>query len=137
MSDKKLSPKELFVKTLPFVWAKLIIQGLALLAGALFIVGGILLLSKFPNLGIVTLIFIAIGASAYLLIVRYLGYLVDAGHVAVLVDAVTTGSVVENQVQYGKNKVLERFATSSVFFALDRLMHGAVKQVQRDRKSVV
>jgi len=60
-----------------------------------------------------------------------MGYLVKAGHVAVLAETVTTGKVPENQVNYGKEKVKKRFATSNIYFAVDKLVSGSVKQIQR------
>ena len=137
MPEKTFTPRELFVKTLPFVWAKLIVQAIALVVGGLLIWGGIFLLSRNTAMGLVTLIFIVIGASVYMLIVRYMGYLIKAGHIAVLTEAVTTGVIPDNQVEYGKNKVKERFATSSVFFVLDKLIRGAVKQVQKGLTKLV
>jgi len=35
------------------------------------------------------------------------------------------------QVSYGKAKVKERFATSNIYFAVDKLVTGAVKQIQK------
>ncbi|MDR3288627.1 MAG: zinc ribbon domain-containing protein, partial [Peptococcaceae bacterium] len=51
--------------------------------------------------------------------------------IAVIVEAVTTGRVPDNQVAYGKQMVTERFATSNIYFAVDKLVSGAVKQIQR------
>jgi len=62
---------------------------------------------------------------------RYFGYLVKAGHIAVIAEAVVTGKIPDNQIAYGKNMVIERFATANVFFLIDGLVSGAVKQLQR------
>jgi len=61
---------------------------------------------------------------------HYFGYLVKAGHIAVIAETLKTGRVPANQVQYGKQKVSERFATSNIYFAVDSLVTGAVKQIQ-------
>lgn len=65
-----------------------------------------------------------------LVLMHYAGYLVKAGHIAVIAEACKTGKFPANQVEYGKSKVKERFATSNVYFALDKLMTSAIKQIQ-------
>ena len=57
--------------------------------------------------------------------------MLKAGHVAVITEAVTTGRVPDNQIAYGKERVKERFLTSNVFFVIDKLVGGAVRQLQR------
>lgn len=128
-----MTTNSLFKKTMPFVWAKLIL-------GAVSVVASILLLAIL--LGIAALIdspavmwiFVVIWISANRVINfflnQYFGYLIKAGHVAVIAEAVTSGQVPDNMVEYGKNKVKERFATSNVYFLVDKLVKGAVKQIQ-------
>jgi len=62
---------------------------------------------------------------------HYIGYMLKAGHIAVITEAVTTGQVPANQMAYGKKIVLERFATSNIYFAVDKLVNGTMKQIQR------
>lgn len=62
---------------------------------------------------------------------HYIGYLVKAGHVAVITIAFQTGQVPANPFETGKTMVKERFGTSNVYFALDKLVAGSVKQLQR------
>jgi hypothetical protein len=61
---------------------------------------------------------------------HYAGYMIKAGHVAIIATAVTTGNVPDNQVEVAKKIVAERFATSNIYFAVDSLVSGAVKQLQ-------
>ena len=61
---------------------------------------------------------------------HYGGYLVKAGHVAVIAEAMKTGQIPANQVSYGKQLVLERFLTANVYFAVDKLVGTAIKQIQ-------
>jgi hypothetical protein len=63
-------------------------------------------------------------------LMHYVGYLVKAGHIAVVAEALTTGRVPDDQVAYGKKMVSDRFATSNIFFVVDKLVAGAVKQLQ-------
>jgi hypothetical protein len=88
----------------------------------------------FKNDGVYTIMFfIWLGATGVVnfALNRYMGYLVKAGHIAVITEAITTGRVPDNQVAYGKQMVKERFAASNVYFAVDGLVSGAVRQIQR------
>ena len=62
---------------------------------------------------------------------HYIGYLVKAGHVAVIAMAYQTGYVPAKPFEMGKTMVKERFGTSNVYFALDKLVAGSIKQLQR------
>lgn len=66
----------------------------------------------------------AVGISQY-----YLGYLLKAGHIAAVTTLVTTGSLPENPFEYGVGMVKKKFATAAAYFAVDRLVSGAVKQI--------
>ncbi|MDR3299036.1 MAG: zinc ribbon domain-containing protein [Candidatus Accumulibacter sp.] len=125
---------DVFAKTMPFVWAKLLL-GLAavLISAALFgiLMGLAWLFNSEGVTGIMFLIWIsAIGVVRFVLM-HYIGYMLKAGHIAVITVAVTTGQVPANQVSYGKQRVTERFATSNIYFAVDKLVSGAVKQIQK------
>jgi hypothetical protein len=65
------------------------------------------------------------------LLMHYFGYIVKAGHVAIISKAVTTGEIPNDQFSEAKKMVSERFITSNVFFALDKLVDGAVRQLSR------
>ena len=117
---------------MPFVWTKLLLGGATVLVC-------VILLAIFMGLGwlfgdtAIVIMFIlwlgSIGAVRYF-IMRAMGYLVKAGHIAVIAEACFTGQVPANQVAYGKEMVTKRFATSAIYFAVDQLISGAVKQIQ-------
>lgn len=125
---------EIYAKTSKFMWMKLGLglgMGLvSLLSFALLI--GIGVLTK--NIVVLYVMFL-IWAGGILGLTRfinhYIGYLIKAGHVAVITEAVTSGKIPDNQFEFGKNAVKERFATSNVYFLVDKLVGGAVKQVQK------
>jgi len=127
-----MTANQLFSKTMPFVWAKL------LLGGATVLISGILLAIfmglgwLFGDTGMVIMFILWVSATGVVrfAIMHYLGYLVKAGHIAVIAEAISTGRVPDNQVAYGKEVVTRRFATSNVYFAIDKLVSGAVKQIQ-------
>jgi hypothetical protein len=135
----KLTPREVFFKTMPFAWAKLLL-GLATVAASAVIFAiltGIAWLLKSESAGIVMIIIWAAATGVINFVLNhYLGYMVKAGHVAVITEAVTTGNVPDNQVEYGKRAVKERFLTSNVYFVLDKLVAAAVRQLQRAVKKI-
>jgi hypothetical protein len=145
---------EIFFKTMPFVMAKLLLGLITVLLSAILF--GILLgiawlffggagsgsvdaakdggiFSAMSGGMILIMLSIWVGGTSLIrfLIMHYLGYLVKAGHIAVIAEAVTTGRVPDNQVSYGKRMVTERFATSNIYFLVDKLVGGAVKQIQK------
>ncbi len=124
---------QLFRKTMPFAIAKLVLGAATILISVVLLAILLLIGSLFGGGGLAICIIIWIGATGVIrfAIMHYFGYLVKAGHVAVLAEAVTTGKVPDNQVNYGKEAVKKRFATSNVYFAVDKLVSGAVKQIQR------
>ena len=125
---------ELFSKTMPFVWAKLLLGLLTVVVSAVLfgILFGIAVLFSSGTVSIVMIIiWLGLTGVVRFVILHYFGYLVKAGHIAVLAEAVTTGHVPSDQVAYGKQCVKERFVTANVFFAIDKLVSGAVKQIQK------
>lgn len=124
---------QLFRKTMPFALAKLVLGAATILISVVLLAILLGIGYLFGEGGMAICILIWIGATGFVrfAIMHYFGYLVKAGHVAVLAEAATTGKVPENQVNYGKEAVKKRFATSNIYFAVDKLVTGSVKQIQR------
>jgi hypothetical protein len=129
-----MKAKEVFSKTLVFGWIKL---GLGLIniliAAVLFaILMGIAALFGSEGVGAI-LFFVWIGLVGVVnfLINHYIGYLVKAAHVAVITTAFKDGAVPADPVSTGKAMVKERFGTSNVYFVIDKLVTGSVRQLQR------
>jgi hypothetical protein len=118
---------------MPFCMAKLMLGLLTVAVSAAILAVLMLLAWLFSSEG-VTVILLIVWASATgfvrFALMHYMGYLVKAGHVAVIAEAAVTGRIPDDQVAYGKRMVTERFATSNVYFAVDKLVAGAVKQLQ-------
>ena len=133
-----MKAEALFRKTMPFCMAKFVLGGamVLILAVLLALFCGIGWL--FGDMGLVIgfLIWCACVKFVHLVIMNYAGYLVKAGHIAVLAEAAVTGQIPDNQVQYGMDKVKERFVTSNVYFAVDKLVSGAVREVQKGIEKV-
>lgn len=127
-----MKANEVFSKTKKFVWLKLALGGCAI---AFSIVLGLLLLgisavSKNPTVaGYSLMVWIVLSSAALGISQYYLGYLLKAGHIAVVTSLLATGSLPENQFEYGTQMVKKKFATAGAYFAVDRLVSGAVRQI--------
>lgn len=125
---------KIFSGTMVFCWLKLGLGLLDILIGALLfaIMMGIAALTASGEIGVV-MFFIWIGVWGFIhwVIKHYLSYLVKAGHVAVIAQCFKDGTIPSNPVAFGKDRVKERFATSNVYFVVDKLIAGAVKQLQK------
>lgn len=127
-----MKANDVFKKTMNFVWMKLALGGCAI---AFSIVLGLILLglASMDDTGIVgmymMMIWIVLSLAAMGISQHYLGYLLKAGHIAVVTQLVATGSLPENPFEYGKEMVKKKFASAAAYFAVDRLVSGAVKQI--------
>lgn len=124
-------------KTMPFVWLRLGSYAVLFVALAVYfgVVGGLafLLGRLWEPLGFIVFL-IAIGGGFGLLrwVSRYYFYLLKAAHVAVMTEFVVHGQApAVGQIAHGRQQVTERFRDTSVMFAVDVLVDGAVKAVVR------
>ncbi|MCH5297778.1 MAG: zinc ribbon domain-containing protein [Ruminococcus sp.] len=129
-----MKAKDIYFKTMKFVWLKLAL-GAAITAAATILLAIFMLIGNAIGGGggmyIMLLIWLASVAVIYKLAMSYIGYMLKAGHVAVIASAVTTGQLPDDQFEYGKQMVKSRFAASNVYFVVDRLVSGAVRQLQK------
>ena len=133
-----MKTKEVFLKTMKFVWLKLALGGIVLLFALVTLFPFVWLGSLGDGGGIVialTVWFILVGC-VYGFLQHYVGYILKAGHVAMVTTAVTTGSLPEDQLAAAKEMVSQRFLTANVYFAVDRLVSGAVSQLQKGLQKV-
>jgi len=131
---QRIKANTIFRKTMPFVWAKLLLGILTIVVSALIlaILLGIAWLFKSEGVGLVMIIiWLSLTGIIRFIINHYIGFLIKAGHIAVITEAVTTGKVPAHQVAYGKERVKERFVTANVYFLIDKLVGAAVRQIQR------
>lgn len=133
-----MKAKDVYFKTMKFVWLKLALGG----ALALFAVLTLLIFLLIGSIGngdgmiIAFWIWLFLVCGVFIWANRYIGYLLKAGHVAIVTTAVTTGAIPENQFEVAKQMVKERFLTTNVYFAVDRLVTGAVSQLQKGLQKV-
>ena len=129
-----MTAKDVFMKTLPFCWAKL---GLGLLNILICVVlfailmGISLLFASESVAGIMFFVWLVLVGIVNFAINHYFGYLVKAGHIAVIAQTFKDGRVPVDCVSVGKKMVIDRFGTANAYFAIDKLVAGAVKQLQR------
>ena len=133
-----MKTKDVYLKTMKFVWLKLAL-GAAMIVFSLLTLAICLLLGSLGNgggLGIAFIIWLILVCGAYAGAERYIGYMLKAGHVAMVTTAVTTGTLPENQLEAAKQMVKERFVAANVYFFVDRMVSGAVSQLQRGLQKV-
>ncbi len=127
-----MKANEVFRRTIKFVWMKLALGGCAIVFSIVLglIMLGISSLDRNGVVGVYALmIWICLSLAAIGISQYYLGYLLKAGHIAVVTSLVTTGNLPENPFAYGVEKVKKKFATAAAYFAVDRLVAGAVNQI--------
>ncbi|MCL2857376.1 MAG: zinc ribbon domain-containing protein [Oscillospiraceae bacterium] len=117
--------------TMPFVVAKLTIRLIGILVGVVIMAIALFIFNRSPAVGFFAIIFgFSAAIGAYGFIVRVFGFAARVGHVAVLTETIKTGQLPQNQITYGKNIVVSKFATAGAFFVLNALIDRAVKQLQ-------
>ncbi len=128
-----MKTKDVYLKTMKFVWLKLALGGVMILFSliTLAIFLGIGSIGNGDGIVIAFWLWLLLVCGVFVWVNRYIGYLLKAGHVAIVTTLVTTGSVPENQLDAAKEMVKERFATANVYFALDSLISGAISQLQK------
>ena len=124
-------------KTLPFIWVRLgsyALLGLGLLV-YFGVLGGIgwLLGRLWAPLGFIFFL-VAIGGAFAVVrwASRYYFHLLRAAHTAVMTEFIVYGhGPVGGQIEYGRKAVMDRFTDTSILFAVDVLVEGAVKAFVR------
>lgn len=132
--EKEMKVSDIYFKTLKFSLIKLAIGLGMTLFTVLFLalcvtVGALFNADIGIPIGIMVWAFVTGGV--YKLVMNYFGYMIKAAHVAIIATAVTTGEIPDDMVNVGMNMVKERFVTTNVYYVLDRLVSGAVSQLQR------
>ncbi|MEG2769716.1 MAG: hypothetical protein RR902_02775, partial [Oscillospiraceae bacterium] len=124
----------IFAKTMKFVWLKLGL-GMATFLGSVVlmaILGGIAFAAQNSAVTyLLLLIWLLLVGVTVNIVNHYFGYMVKAGHVAIVTQAAITGEIPDDQFDAAKKMVSERFVTSNVYFLVNGLVNGAVHQLQR------
>lgn len=132
-----MKPSAIVAKTMPFMLIRLAAYLVFFLGVCLYaaIVIGLANLLKPDGLG--ALLFLAVfgggGWGLYRLVREYINYMIKAAHVAVIAELAVNGTVPDGFGMYswGVERVKKQFVAANVLFGLDRLVAGAVRQIQR------
>ncbi len=120
----------IYKRTLPLALRRMLITGGSLLLALVLIAAAFLLTENNEELClIVTGVAALIALIGVGLVARYIGYLYKAGQIAVVTEAVTTGELPDDVVAEGKAQVKSRFAATSVYFVIERLISGITNQL--------
>ncbi len=132
-----MKPSAIIAKTIPFMLIRLLAYFVFFLGICLYTAIVVFIIGAIEPKGFFAFVTFAIfgggGWYVYTLARDYINYMIKAGHVAVIADMAVKGGVPEgfNMYSYGVAKVKKFFVASNVLFALDRLVSGTVKQIQR------
>ncbi|MDR2496084.1 MAG: zinc ribbon domain-containing protein [Tannerellaceae bacterium] len=119
--------------TMQFCWLKLLVGLLHVLVAAILfgILAGLSMLFGSKGVGaIMLLIWLSLLGIINFIFRHYLGYMLKAGHVAVIAISFRDGATPDAPFRTGVRLVKQRFVTANVYFVIDKLVAGAVKQLQ-------
>jgi len=131
---KVFTPRELLAKTMPFIWAKLMLRLIAVGIGVGIVALGVWIMSRgnvLPGFVVVIAGLIAYPAICFILN-RGAGYFVRLGHIAVLVEMIKTGKApADGMVEHSKKMVMSRLGAAAAFFFIDKAVDMALNQLMR------
>jgi hypothetical protein len=119
--------------TIQFCWLKLLVGVLHVIVAAILfaVLAGLAALFGSKGVGaVMLLIWLSLLGIINFLFRHYLGYMLKAGHVAVIARTFRDGKTPDAPFRTGVQMVKQRFATANVYFVIDKLVAAAVKQLQ-------
>lgn len=128
-----MKPFEIFQKTMIFVWMRLGINFAISIGAILWAVLWVVIAGAIghPVAGVLAIIAIVASVKLVGLAQQYVGYMVKSAQIAVVAETFQTGSVPDQMVAFGKEKVKQKFATANVYILLDKLVSGSVRQIHK------
>jgi hypothetical protein len=132
-----MKPSAIAIKTIPFMLIRLLAYIIFFIGICIYTAIVVWILGVIQPEGFFAFVFFAAfgggGWYIYTLVREYINYMIKAAHVAVIAELVINGQVPDgfNMYNHGVAKVKKFFVASNVLFALDRLVSGTVKQIQR------
>lgn len=129
-----MKAKDIWLGTMKFNWIKLGVGlGFDLVALILLIVfcaiGAVI--GEFIGAYVAFLVWGFTVFKLYHVVSDYVNYMIKSAHIACMAVAVQEGKIPENMVETGAQLVKERFVSSNVYIGVDKLVGGAVGQLQR------
>ena len=127
-----MTNKEIYSRTLGFSVRRLLFDILAFIIMILLAAAGFLVAEKTADNGLIGLgIGAIIGIIAVVIMLRYISYTFKAGQIAMMTQAITTGSLPDDVIDEGKKVVRERFSTVALFFTATGVIKGIFQQLGR------
>ncbi|HHU91125.1 MAG TPA: hypothetical protein GXZ22_08750 [Clostridiaceae bacterium] len=132
-----MKPSAIIAKTFPFMLIRLLAYLVFFIGICIYTAIVVWILGAIQPKGFFAVVSFALfgggGWAIYRFVRDYINYMIKAAHVAVIADMAIKGGVPEgfNMYNYGVSKVKKFFVASNVLFAVDRLVSGSVKQIQR------
>ena len=129
-----MKAKDIWLGTMKFNWIKLGVGlGFDMVALILLIVccaiGAVI--GEFIGAYVAFLVWGFTVFKLYHVVSDYVSYMIKSAHIACMAVAVQEGKIPENMVETGAQLVKERFVSSNVYIGVDKLVGGAVGQLQR------
>jgi len=128
----------LLMKTLPYVIFRAAVYGITGIGAVIYfaIIFGIISVLPDSAGGVAAIIVLAATGGFFgvmKLLQQAVFYALKAGHVAVITELITKGSLPAgvNQVSYGKSIVTERFKDVAILYAADRMVLGILRAITR------
>lgn len=130
---------DIFKKTMTFVWIRLGVNLAVSVGVILWTIIWLAIAGAVDNGFMLLLTLIAIASSGKIvgLIQQYIGYMIKSAQIAVIAETFRTGSVPNNMIAFGKERVKTKFAQANVYILLDKLVSGSVRQINKIVNSTV
>jgi hypothetical protein len=125
---------KILVKTTPYLFLLLAVYLLVGIGVGVYLAVVVVLARIFGGAGgLVFLIGLVVMGGLLRLVRNYVIYMIKAGHVAVITELIHKGRLPDgvNQVEYGRKAVTAMFKSISVLFAVDQLVKGILRALNR------
>ena len=125
-----MSNKEIYKKTLTFSLRRFIFNTCCLLLVGALSVFGFLLVDKMFDKGLIGLaIGILFGIIIVAVVAHFFSYIYKAGHIVMMMKAVTEGTLPDDVYHEGKRLVKERFTTVALYYAATRVIKAIFNEI--------
>ena len=127
-----MTNKEIYFRTLGFSLRRFLFGLLSVIALVVFSGAGIYLGMRASGSSIIYIaVGVIIGIVVLVLILRYIAYSYKAGQIAMMTEAIKTGTLPDDVISAGKQAVRERFTTVAAYFAVTLVIKGIFNQLGR------
>ena len=132
--NKPIKPGRIYRKTFAFVLLKLAVGIICVMLSFMFLAvcyAGIRNQWSRPLIVTIFAIWILFTAAIYPIANRFGVYLIRAGHIAVIVETVKTGTIPDRPISYGIRTVRKRFPVTAAYFVAHKLVDKANREISK------